>query len=114
MFFGLGVLPDGNIVSIENFRPSVGSGAFVRIDPDTGSQSVLALRSFGGDEAMVIDGNGDILLASNLGVERIDPLSGDSPPPQGFLGHLIAREFSQEECRDGEARSGFGGGGGSP
>ena len=25
------------------------------------------------------------------------------------LGHLIAREFSQEECRDEEARSGFGG-----
>ena len=34
------------------------------------------------------------------------------PAPQGFLGHLIAREFSQEECRDGEARSGIGGGGG--
>ena len=33
------------------------------------------------------------------------------PAPQGFLGHLIAREFSQEECRDGEARSGIGGGG---
>ena len=27
-----------------------------------------------------------------------------SPAPQGFLGHLIAREFSQEECRDEEAR----------
>ena len=26
------------------------------------------------------------------------------PAPQGFLGHLIAREFSQEECRDEEAR----------
>ena len=37
-----------------------------------------------------------------------------SPAPQGFLGHLIARECSQEECRDEEARSGFGGGGGSP
>ena len=37
-----------------------------------------------------------------------------TPAPQGFLGHLIAREYSQEECRDGEARSGFGGGGGSP
>ena len=36
------------------------------------------------------------------------------PAPQGFLGHLIAREYSQEECRDGEVRSGFGGGGGSP
>ena len=34
-----------------------------------------------------------------------------APTPQGFLGHLIAREFSQEECRDGEARSGIGGGG---
>ena len=34
-----------------------------------------------------------------------------TPAPQGFLGHLIAREFSQEECRDGEARSGIGGGG---
>ena len=33
------------------------------------------------------------------------------PAPQGFLGHLIAREFSQEACRDGEARSGIGGGG---
>ena len=33
---------------------------------------------------------------------------------QGFLGHLIAREYSQEACRDGETRSGFGGGGGSP
>ena len=33
------------------------------------------------------------------------------PAPQGFLGHLIARECSQEECRDGEARSGIGGGG---
>ena len=39
---------------------------------------------------------------------------GSYPAPQGFLGHLIAREYSQEECRDGEARSGFGGGGGSP
>ena len=37
-----------------------------------------------------------------------------APAPQGFLGHLIARECSQEECRDGEARSGVGGGGGSP
>ena len=36
---------------------------------------------------------------------------GRRPAPQGFLGHLIAREFSQEECRDGEARSGIGGGG---
>ena len=27
------------------------------------------------------------------------------PAPQGFLGHLIAREYSQEECRNGEARS---------
>ena len=27
-----------------------------------------------------------------------------TPAPQGFLGHLIAREFSQEECRDEEAR----------
>ena len=27
---------------------------------------------------------------------------------------MIAREYSQEECRDGEARSGCGGGGGSP
>ena len=27
---------------------------------------------------------------------------------------MIAREYSQEGCRDGEARSGFGGGGGSP
>ena len=36
------------------------------------------------------------------------------PAPQGFLGHLIARKFSQEECRDEEARSEFGGGGGSP
>ena len=36
------------------------------------------------------------------------------PAPQGFLGHLIAREYSQEACRDGEARSGIGGGGGSP
>ena len=25
------------------------------------------------------------------------------PAPPGFLGHLIAREFSQEECRDEEA-----------
>ena len=33
------------------------------------------------------------------------------PAPQGFLGHLIAREFSPEECRDGEARSGIGRGG---
>ena len=37
-----------------------------------------------------------------------------SPAPQGFLGHLIAREYSQEECRNGEARSRCGGGGGSP
>ena len=37
-----------------------------------------------------------------------------TPAPQGFLGHLIAREYSQEACRDGETRSGFGGGGGSP
>ena len=29
---------------------------------------------------------------------------GRAPAPQGFLGHLIAREFSQEECRDEEAR----------
>ena len=36
------------------------------------------------------------------------------PAPQGFLGHLIAREYSQEACRDGETRSGVGGGGGSP
>ena len=36
------------------------------------------------------------------------------PAPQGFLGHLIAREYSQEECRNGEARSRCGGGGGSP
>ena len=36
---------------------------------------------------------------------------GRGPAPQGFLGHLIAREFWQEECRDGEARSGIGGGG---
>ena len=43
-----------------------------------------------------------------------DPCLHVSPAPQGFLGHLIAREYSQEECRDGEARSGFGGGGGSP
>ena len=34
--------------------------------------------------------------------------------PLGFLGHVIAREYSQEECRDGEARSGCGGGGGRP
>ena len=39
---------------------------------------------------------------------------GDPPAPQGFLGHLIAREYSQEACRDGETRSGVGGGGGSP
>ena len=38
----------------------------------------------------------------------------DCPAPQGFLGHLIAREYSQEACRDGETRSGIGGGGGSP
>ena len=37
-----------------------------------------------------------------------------TPAPQGFLGHLIAREYSQEECRNGEARSRCGGGGGSP
>ena len=37
-----------------------------------------------------------------------------APAPQGFLGHLIAREFSQEVCRDAEAESGVGGGGGSP
>ena len=43
-------------------------------------------------------------------VYKTDP----GPAPQGFLGHLIAREYSQEGCRDGEARSGFGGGGGSP
>ena len=36
------------------------------------------------------------------------------PAPQGFLGHLIAREYSQEACRNGEARSRCGGGGGSP
>ena len=41
-------------------------------------------------------------------------MSVDTPAPQGFLGHLIARAFSQEECRDEEARSGFCGGGGSP
>ena len=35
-----------------------------------------------------------------------------TPAPQGFLGHLIAREYSQEACRDGETRSGIGGGGG--
>ena len=29
--------------------------------------------------------------------------------PRVFLDTLIAREFSQEECRDEEARSGFGG-----
>ena len=39
---------------------------------------------------------------------------GYVPAPQGFLGHLIAREYSQEECRNGEARSRCGGGGGSP
>ena len=39
---------------------------------------------------------------------------GAGPAPQGFLGHLIAREYSQEECRNGEARSRCGGGGGSP
>ena len=46
------------------------------------------------------------------GVEA-DHAQGESvpPAPQGFLGHLIAREFSQEACRDGEARSGIGGGG---
>ena len=38
-------------------------------------------------------------------------VTGEGPAPQGFLGHLIARECSQEECRDGEARSGIGGGG---
>ena len=37
-----------------------------------------------------------------------------TPAPQGFLGHLIAREYSQEACRNGEARSRCGGGGGSP
>ena len=36
------------------------------------------------------------------------------PAPQGFRGHLIAREYSQETCRNGETRSGIGGGGGSP
>ena len=39
---------------------------------------------------------------------------GADPAPQGFLGHLIAREYSQEECRNGEARSRCGSGGGSP
>ncbi len=39
----------------------------------------------------------------------MDALERPFPAPQGFLGHLIAREYSQEECRDGEARSGFGG-----
>ena len=47
-------------------------------------------------------------MASTSSTHRI---IGSSPAPQGFLGHLIAREFSQEECRDGEARSGIGGGG---
>ena len=41
-------------------------------------------------------------------------VGGGDPAPQGFLGHLIAREYSQEECRNGEARSRCGGGGGSP
>ncbi len=64
--------------------------------------------------------NLDDLLKSCDGVDTVFhtaalvSLLGGAPPPQGFLGHLIAREFSQEECRDGEARSGFGGGGGSP
>ena len=44
-------------------------------------------------------------------VERIAEEVDVAPALQGFLGHLIAREFSQEECRDGEARSGIGGGG---
>ena len=35
---------------------------------------------------------------------------GHCPAPQGFLGHLIAREYSQEECGHGETRSGIGGG----
>ncbi len=34
-----------------------------------------------------------------------DPRGGQLLPPQGFIGPLIAREFSQEECRDGEARA---------
>ena len=29
------------------------------------------------------------------------PRSLDSPAPQGFLGHWIARDCSQEGCRDG-------------
>jgi len=32
---------------------------------------------------------------------------GQRPSPQGFPGHLIAGEFSQEECRDGEESEGL-------
>jgi len=45
---------------------------------------------------------------------RIGIGAGCRPAPQGFLGHLIAREYSQEECGHGETRSGIGGGGESP
>ena len=54
----------------------------------------------------------EILKARIL--SRIGRQDEASPAPQGFLGHLIAREFSQEVCRDAEAESGVGGGGGSP
>ena len=53
------------------------------------------------------------LLERYLRTRRFNQLVRD-PAPQGFLGHLIAREYSQEACRNGEARSRCGGGGGSP
>ena len=34
---------------------------------------------------------------------RLEKLWYHTQPPLGFLGHLITREFSQEECRDEEA-----------
>ena len=48
------------------------------------------------------------------GQYRLDGLLPGTGAPSGFLGHLITREFSQEECRDEEADGGVGGGGGSP
>ena len=60
------------------------------------------------------------LTDTRAGREWMDPEEayqsalGTNPAPQGFRGHLIAREYSQETCRNGETRSGIGGGGGSP
>ena len=79
---------------------------------------VLALRLFGRGQPVLGPAEystivGLLVLATVVNYFFLRSNLGH-PAPQGSLGHLIAREFSQEECRDEKARSGFDGGGGSP